>query len=34
MGLKDTWPEITKNQKLDKDRKENNRYQKNLKSRF
>ena len=34
MELKDIWPEITKNQKLDQDYNKNNRHLGNLKNRF
>ena len=34
MELRNTWPEITVNQRLDQDREESNRHQKNLRNRF
>ena len=32
--LKNTWPEITENQKLGQDRKRNNRHKENFESKF
>ena len=32
--LKNTWSEITESQRLEQDRKKNNRHRENLKSRF
>ena len=34
VGLRNTWPEITEDQRLDQNHKENNRHQKNLRNRF